>query len=289
MCIIRQTTVVLPIRTDAFASDEIDCVTQPRYAVRRHWSDADFHITQAPLSDIFQSWGLFDSFGTIGARSHGTYHRSVWMLLLIMKQDSSLECCLIMKFPLLLRSIQLAHTSICPRPILTIIPTTIYPLPSSSSSRVNIQVSSFLPTLLIPRPLPLRVNLRRKRTDARISIPIAIPTNHRGEIGERQNSLLKPQRDQIHNQHLNCKQHPSRFPVENGSTEKAESAPVVHGRTGDVEREAGDGLIHKNTKVVAQVGTGDAESPHRGQNEGITDDEQAVGDQVGGERVQERG
>ena len=70
--IIKQTTAVLPIRTDAFASDEIDCVTQPRYAVRRHWSDADFHITQAPLSDIFQSWGLFDSFGTIGARSHGT-------------------------------------------------------------------------------------------------------------------------------------------------------------------------------------------------------------------------
>ena len=32
--IIKQTTAVLPIRTDAFASDEIDCVIQSRYAVK---------------------------------------------------------------------------------------------------------------------------------------------------------------------------------------------------------------------------------------------------------------
>jgi hypothetical protein len=52
---------------------------------------------------------------------------------------------------------------------------------------------------------------------------------------------------------------------------------VVHGRAGDVEGECRDGRVHQDAEVVAEVGTGDAERPHRGQDECVSHQEERDG------------
>lgn len=63
---------------------------------------------------------------------------------------------------------------------------------------------------------------------------------------------------------------------------------MVHGCLADVEREGCDWLIHQNAEVVPEVGSGDAERPHRCQDEGVAHEEE--GDRgVFDERVEEGG
>lgn len=42
---------------------------------------------------------------------------------------------------------------------------------------------------------------------------------------------------------------------------------MVHGVVGDIEWEVGDSVVHEDAEVIAQVGAGDTESPHGGQDE----------------------
>lgn len=49
---------------------------------------------------------------------------------------------------------------------------------------------------------------------------------------------------------------------------------MVHGRIGDVERKRCHRRIHKDAKVVAQIGTGNAEGVHRCQDERVSGDEE---------------
>lgn len=58
------------------------------------------------------------------------------------------------------------------------------------------------------------------------------------------------------------------------NAEEVQSATPIHWRSGHVEREASDGSVHENTKVVAKVGTGHTESPHAGENQDRTNSEQ---------------
>lgn len=49
---------------------------------------------------------------------------------------------------------------------------------------------------------------------------------------------------------------------------------MVHGRIGDVEGEGCDGFVHEDAEVVAEVGAGDAECVHGGQDEGVAREEE---------------
>lgn len=47
-----------------------------------------------------------------------------------------------------------------------------------------------------------------------------------------------------------------------GHSQETHGAAPVHRSTGDVERKAGHGSIHKDSKVVSEVSSCDSECPH---------------------------
>lgn len=60
--------------------------------------------------------------------------------------------------------------------------------------------------------------------------------------------------------------------------EEVQGAAPVHGRAGDVEREASDGCIHEDTKVVTEIGASHTQRPHAGQHQDGADGEENAAD-----------
>jgi len=70
---------------------------------------------------------------------------------------------------------------------------------------------------------------------------------------------------------------PGRLAEPQGGGEEAQGGAVVHGRGGDVEGEAGDGCVHEDAKVVAEVGAGYTKGVHGCQDEGVAGEEEGDG------------
>lgn len=64
------------------------------------------------------------------------------------------------------------------------------------------------------------------------------------------NSLLPLEGKPVQHKHLGSQKDTSDLAVVQSNTEEVQSAAPVHGRSGHVEREAGDGGIHENAEVV---------------------------------------
>lgn len=84
-------------------------------------------------------------------------------------------------------------------------------------------------------------------------------------------------RDAVRNSYNTSQEQTSGLSVPQRGCEEAERRTVVHGRVGDVEGERGDWGIHEDAEVVTEVGTGDAERPHRSQDEGVAGEEERDG------------
>ena len=97
-------------------------------------------------------------------------------------------------------------------------------------------------------------------------IPLAIDHSREG--------VLKLPGNAVRDSHDTSQKQTSRLSVPERSREEAERRAVVHGRIGDVEGERCDWRVHQNAKVVAQICTGDAECPHRGQDERVASEEE---------------
>lgn len=93
-----------------------------------------------------------------------------------------------------------------------------------------------------------------------------------------QNLLLPLQGKPVHHKDLGSQKKTSYLALVQSNAEEVQGASPVHGRASHVEREAGDGCIHENAKVVAEVGTSDAESPHARQNQDRAGNEQDTTD-----------
>lgn len=74
-----------------------------------------------------------------------------------------------------------------------------------------------------------------------------------------------------------CEEQSRGLSVPQRGRQEAECRAVVHRRVGDVEWERGHGRVHEDTEVITQVGAGDAERPHRGQDERVSGEEERDG------------
>jgi hypothetical protein len=63
---------------------------------------------------------------------------------------------------------------------------------------------------------------------------------------------------------------------------------VVHGVVGHIEGEAGDSLVHENAKVVAEVGSGDAQGVHGGKDQHVANSKQHNGQRLDNVNVGDR-
>lgn len=90
--------------------------------------------------------------------------------------------------------------------------------------------------------------------------------------------VLEAKRNKVDHQHLDGQEHTGRLSVPERRSEEAQGRAVVHWRIGNVEGEAGDAGIHQDTEVVAEIGAGEAEGPHTGDNENISGEEEPDGD-----------
>lgn len=90
--------------------------------------------------------------------------------------------------------------------------------------------------------------------------------------------VLEAKRNKVDNKHLDRQEHTGRLPVPERCSEEAQGGAVVHRGIGNVEWEASDTGVHQDTKVVAEIRAGEAESPHAGDNENIPGEEEPNGD-----------
>lgn len=90
--------------------------------------------------------------------------------------------------------------------------------------------------------------------------------------------LFIRQRNPIHQQHLRRQQQPRRSSIQQRRAQEAHRAPVVHRRARDIERKAGDWLIHQDAEVIAEVGAGDAKSVGGGQDEDVAEEDKEIGE-----------
>lgn len=88
-----------------------------------------------------------------------------------------------------------------------------------------------------------------------------------GINSEGWHSLLLPlQSEPVHHKDLGSQKKTSHLALVQSNAQEVQGASPVHGRAGHVEREAGDGSIHEDSKVVAQVGASHTKSPHARQD-----------------------
>ncbi len=147
-----------------------------------------------------------------------------------------------------------------------------FPLHGSLSTDISLMMLNHFPVnqgqslRFLPSPpltFPLRIDFARKRT-AIASQPSISPAHHLSpntsplpsthlplpithklkKKTQRINSLLKPQRNPIHHQHLHRQQHPRRPPIQQCRPQKTHRTPIIHRRARDIERETRHGLIH---------------------------------------------
>jgi len=109
-----------------------------------------------------------------------------------------------------------------------------------------------------------------------LSVPLRIDLGGEG--------VFEAEGDLVYREDQRSKKDARWLAVPQSSTQEAHRRTVVHGRTSDVEREAGDDLVHQNAEVVAEVGPRDAEGPHGGQDEDV-----AAGDEDDGQALREEG
>jgi len=79
--------------------------------------------------------------------------------------------------------------------------------------------------------------------------------------------LLPLKSEPVQDEDLGRQGNPSHLTVVKSDSQEVQGASPVHGRAGDVEREASDGGIHQDSEVISKVGAGDTKSIHAGQNE----------------------
>lgn len=93
----------------------------------------------------------------------------------------------------------------------------------------------------------------------------------------RVNLLLPLQGKPVEDKNLESQKQAGDFAVVQRSRQEAHRAAPVHGGAGHIERKAGDGGVHQDTKVVPEVRASDTESPHARDDKGISDSEKPVG------------
>lgn len=81
--------------------------------------------------------------------------------------------------------------------------------------------------------------------------------------------VLEAQGDLVHDQDERRECNTGRLAEPKSASDEAHGAAVVHGRIGHVEGEASNHVIHKDSKVVAEVGASDTECPHRGEHKNV--------------------
>lgn len=79
--------------------------------------------------------------------------------------------------------------------------------------------------------------------------------------------LLPLESEPVQDEDLSRQGNPSHLTVIKSHSQEVQGASPVHGRAGDIEREASDGGIHQDSEVVSKVGARDTKSIHAGQNE----------------------
>lgn len=82
----------------------------------------------------------------------------------------------------------------------------------------------------------------------------------------------------VHRENLSRQEQACDFARVQSNSQEAQCAAPIHGGASDVEGESGHGGIHQDAKVVAEVGSGDAQSPHTRQYESVSSNEQDVRD-----------
>lgn len=103
-------------------------------------------------------------------------------------------------------------------------------------------------------------------------------TKNRGEGGHL---LLPPESKPVQDKDLGRQNDPSHLAVVQSNSQEVQGASPVHRRTGHVEGKASDGGVHQDPKVVSQIGTGDAQGIHAGQDEnGAESKEHAAQDRL---------
>lgn len=79
--------------------------------------------------------------------------------------------------------------------------------------------------------------------------------------------LLPPESKPVQDEDLGRQDDPGHLAVVESNSQEVQGASPVHRRAGHVERKPRDGGIHQDSKVVSEVGTGDAQGIHAGQDE----------------------
>lgn len=89
-------------------------------------------------------------------------------------------------------------------------------------------------------------------------------------------SLFPLQGNPIQDKDLGGQQKPCYFSIIQGDRKETHGTTPVHGSAGDIEWKAGDGSIHQDAEVIAQVRSGHPKRPHTRENENIARGEQSI-------------
>lgn len=98
-------------------------------------------------------------------------------------------------------------------------------------------------------------------------------------FGQWHHLLLPLQSEPVHHKDLGSQEKASHLALVQSNTQEVQSASPVHGRAGDVEREASDRSIHEDSKIVTQIGASHTESPHARQDQDRANGEQNTTDE----------
>ena len=134
-----------------------------------------------------------------------------------------------------------------------------------------------------PLPIPFRIYFRCKGTSRH---PLAGPRHLQLPLkqvvrgGERWNGkryvLLERKSHKVHHQYLHCQHHSSPPFVQYRSSQETTCTPIVHWGAGNVEWKTLDFPVHQDPEVIAQVGSGDTESPHRREDKDVAYGDQSI-------------
>lgn len=91
--------------------------------------------------------------------------------------------------------------------------------------------------------------------------------------------LLPLKGEPVQHKDLGCQKETSDLALVQSKAEEVQGAAPIHGRASHVEREAGDGGIHEDTKIVTKIGASYTQSPHAGQHQDGADGEQNAADE----------
>lgn len=146
-------------------------------------------------------------------------------------------------------------------------------------SAVGLSFYAFIYNLYHLRPGPIKALLYHHPSHlVLLSAPGLRPLLLALLVDASRERVLKAKRNKVDNKHLDRQKHTGWLPVPERCSKEAQGRAVVHRRIGNVEWEASNTGVHKDTEVVTEIRAGEAESPHAGDNEDISGEEEPNGD-----------